>query len=212
MNRVSFLVDGFNLYHSLRDASRDLGGSGTRWLDLRALLSSYMSVFGSGAALHEIHYFSALATHLDARRPGTTTKHRLYLECLRATSVIIELGRFKLKDVHCRQCGQCTPHYEEKETDVAISVRLLELLNRGDVETVVLVTGDTDLAPAVRTGQRLYPTKEIAFAFPYRRKNNELARLTPRHFQVHKKQYLRFQFADPFVHPAGFQIPKPASW
>jgi hypothetical protein len=39
--RTTFLVDGFNLYHSLRDASRDLGfadGRGTKWLNLHSLL------------------------------------------------------------------------------------------------------------------------------------------------------------------------------
>ena len=39
-NRTVFLVDGFNVYHSLRDAEADLGGVSTRWLNLRSLLSS----------------------------------------------------------------------------------------------------------------------------------------------------------------------------
>lgn len=33
-NRVIYLVDGFNLYHSLKDAERDGPGTHTRWLDL----------------------------------------------------------------------------------------------------------------------------------------------------------------------------------
>jgi hypothetical protein len=54
MSRVTFLVDGFNLYHSLLEASHDLGGDSTRWLDLRSLLSSYLSVFGAGAHISEL--------------------------------------------------------------------------------------------------------------------------------------------------------------
>ena len=63
MNRTAFLVDGFNLYHSLVDASRDTGGVGTKWLDLRALCASYLSGIGGGAQISQIVYFSALAVH-----------------------------------------------------------------------------------------------------------------------------------------------------
>jgi len=40
MGRTAFLVDGFNLYHSLKDAQFALGGRSTRWLDLRSFCSS----------------------------------------------------------------------------------------------------------------------------------------------------------------------------
>ena len=35
MSRVTFLVDGLNVYHSLREAAAALGGRSTKWLDLR---------------------------------------------------------------------------------------------------------------------------------------------------------------------------------
>jgi len=39
MNIVIFLIDGFNLYHSLIDASYDLklNGKGTKWLNIYSL-------------------------------------------------------------------------------------------------------------------------------------------------------------------------------
>ena len=110
MNRTTFLVDGFNVYHSLLAASMDLGGKPTKWLDLRSLLSSFLPVIGAGAELEEIYYFTALATHLDPHRPGVTARHRLYMEALVATGVIPVLGRFKYKTVHCCGCkiiGDC---------------------------------------------------------------------------------------------------------
>jgi uncharacterized LabA/DUF88 family protein len=212
MNRTTFLVDGFNVYHSLLAAAQDLGGRSIKWLDLRSLLSSYLPVIGAGAALEEIYYFSALATQLDSHRPGVTARHRIYLECLHATGVIPVLGRFKFKTVHCRHCNVDNAHYEEKETDVAISVKLIELFHLDRADTVVLVTGDTDLAPAVRTASMLFPTKQICFAFPYRRKSKELAQLVSRHFQLRKEQFERHQLPDPFVLPNGRKIPKPLEW
>jgi uncharacterized LabA/DUF88 family protein len=51
----------------------------------------------------------------------------------------------------------------------------MEVLMNNECDTVVLVTGDTDLAPAVRTVKRLFPDKTITFIFPYKRKNKELS-------------------------------------
>ena len=213
MNRVSFLVDGFNVYHSAREASRDLTGASTVWLDLRALLRSFLSsAIGRDAALAEIHYFSALATHMDPKQPGTTSRHKAYIDCLRATGIHVHLGRFKSKDVWCRSCKTNNTHYEEKETDVAISTRLLELFHTDACDSVVLVTGDTDLAPAVRTAARVFPTKTVRFAFPYKRKNKELAQLTGNSFVIRKERYAANQLPDPFELPSGRMISKPQSW
>ena len=51
MGRTAFLVDGFNLYHSLKDAQLALGGQSTRWLDLRSFCSSYLPHIGRTARL-----------------------------------------------------------------------------------------------------------------------------------------------------------------
>lgn len=213
MNRVSFLVDGFNVYHSAREARRDLEGASTLWLDLRSLLQSFISsAIGRDAILAEIHYFSALATHMDTKRPGTTSRHKKYIDCLRSTGVHIHLGRFKSKTVWCRSCKTNNMHYEEKETDVAISVKLMELLHTDACDSVVLVTGDTDLAPAVRTAAREFPANTVRFAFPYKRKNKELAQLTGNSFVIRKKRYAANQLSDPFVLPNGRTITKPQNW
>lgn len=209
--RVSFLVDGFNLYHSLVEAESELKVS-TKWLDLRSLCSSYLYTFGKTARLESIYYFSALATHRDAHRPGSSARHSSYVECLQSTGVISELGRFKVKHVYCRTCRQNNKHYEEKETDVAISVSLLELLFKDAADTIVLVTGDTDLAPAVRTAQRLFPTKELCFAFPYKRQNSELQKMVRRHFKIKGREYVKHQLPDPVVLPSGRKISKPSTW
>jgi uncharacterized LabA/DUF88 family protein len=212
MNRTTFLVDGFNVYHSVIAASNDLGGKSTKWLDFHSLLSSYLPVIGAGASLENIYYFTALAHHMDSSRPGVTARHRAYIECLKSTGVIPILSRFKYKKVYCHICKKENVHYEEKETDVAISIKLMEQFYKDEADTVVLVTGDTDLAPAVRSASQLFPTKQIAFAFPYKRKNNELAQLVSKYFLIRKERYVAHQLADPFVLPSGRNIPKPNTW
>lgn len=212
MDRVTFIIDGFNLYHSVRTAERDLQGVSTRWLDIKSLCTSYLHLLGRSAVLHEIYYFSALAKHLEATKPDVTRRHRDFIRCLRATGVITELHRFKKKNIWCPTCGGKFARYEEKETDVAIAVKLLELLAEDRCDTAVLVTGDTDLAPAFRTADKLFPHKRIIFAFPYKRKNKELAQLAPGSFEMKKEQYTKHQFDDPYVLPNGVGIRKPKRW
>ncbi len=212
MNRVSFLVDGFNVYHSAKEARADLKGASTLWLDLRSLLKSYMSIFGRDAVLTEIYYFSALAKHIDSKRPGTTKKHEDYIDCLRSTGVKVRLGRFKFKTVWCRSCKANNVHYEEKETDVALSLKIMELFHLDACDTVVLVTGDTDLAPAVRMAADVFPAKTISFAFPYKRKNKELNSITSKSFLIRKQRYAAHQFSDPYTGLAGRIINKPPDW
>jgi len=214
MNRTTFIIDGFNLYHSLEEAARklDSGSRGTKWLNLRALCASYLHVIGGGAHLEQVYYFSALAKHLEATNPDVTSRHRAYLRALESTGVVVRLSRFKAKDWRCPHCGARNVRHEEKETDVALGAKLFEVFARDECDTVVIVTGDTDIAPAVRTASALYPMKRIAFAFPFARRNNELAQLVPTSFQIRKEAYAAHQFDDPLRLPDGGIVSKPPTW
>lgn len=213
MNRITFLVDGFNVYHSLKEAQRDLNGASTRWLDLHSLFSMYVSSsFGRNYKIEDIFYFSAYATHREQRRVGVIKRHKDYIECLKSTGVKDVMGRFKPKKIHCHSCHTESIHHEEKETDVAISIKLFELLHLDLCDTAVLVTGDTDLAPAVRTAQEIFTDKEIAFIFPYKRKNGELEGLVDTSIYIKKERYVKHQFAESMTMKSGTVINKPDKW
>jgi len=215
MNRVTFLVDGFNLYHSVRLAERDLKAS-TKWLDIKSLCLSYLPLIANTVKtktqLVEIHYFSALAAHLEATNPDVTDRHKIFIRCLKSTGILVELSRFKEKQVRCPLCGGCFSKHEEKETDVAMAMKLFELFHNDRCDTAILLTGDTDLGPAVRTANKLFPAKRILFAFPYKRMNRELSKLAPGSFKINRKQYVRHQFPDPFILSNGTKIRKPSKW
>ena len=212
MNRTVFLIDGFNLYHSLKYVSRHLRGASTKWLDVYSLCISYLHMIGNNAQIVNVYYFSALATHLQKTDPGKITRHRKLIECLEASGVTVKLANFKKAPVWCKRCRAYINRYEEKEADVAISAKLLEICVVDECDTIAIVSGDKDLAPAVRTARRLYPNKTLCFVFPYRRKNKELAQLVHHSFNIHPKKYLQHQFPDPVVLPNGQQIHKPIEW
>lgn len=219
MNRTAFIIDGFNLYHSVKEASSDLGGVSTKWLNIRALCDSYLHLIGNGAQTQGVYYFSALAHHLSVVNPGVVQRHRDFNKCLKSSGVKVELSRFKKKDVKFRFSNPLgdsikgvLKRHEEKETDVAIATKLFELFINNDCDTAILITGDTDLAPACKTARQLFPTKNIGFAFPYKRKNNELARLASLSFNIDRNHYAAHQFPNPYVLTNGKRVNKPPCW
>ena len=214
VNRTAFLIDGFNLYHSVKTASYDLGlgGLGTRWLDIKAFCASYLHAIGGNAQIYDIYYFSALAKHLLASDPDITKRHELYIECLKATGVTVELSKFKKKTIPCPHCGRKITRREEKETDVAVASKLLEILHLGQCDTAIIVTGDTDIVPAVKTAQKIFPSQKLGFLLPYKRHNAELTRLSSTHFLVTSTAYTRHQFPDPVSLRNGRTINKSATW
>ena len=138
VNRVVYLVDGFNLYHSLRDVERDRG-RGLRWLDLRALCGALAHAVPGRCEVSGVVYFSALARHMEASRPGTVGRHLRYIDALQATGVETVLGHFKRRQVRCPYCGRVRDRWEEKQTHVGIAVRLVKLVATGACERVLVV-------------------------------------------------------------------------
>ena len=83
---------------------------------------------------------------------------------------------------------------------------------RGECDAAVLVTGDSDVAPAVHMALRHYPSTPVYCCFPFNRQSLELKALARKSFKVAKERYLRHQFQDPVVLPDGRRVSKPAGW
>ncbi len=209
--RVTFLVDGFNLYHSLRDAEKKTGVR-CKWLDLRAFCQAHLQFFGRDARLEEVYYFSAYATHLAARNPHVVTRHQILVRAFEHTRVKVEMGHFKPKDVHCYLCKREIVRHEEKETDVALAVRLVELVVTDRCDVAVVLTGDTDIAPGIRTALRLAPTKRVCVLAPYRRANAELKQLAHQVIKVRAETYAQHLFPGELTLADGRKLTKPATW
>lgn len=217
--RVAFVVDGFNVYHSIKAAERKVGQR-LRWLDLNGLCQALLSsVFGAGHTCAGVFYYSALANHLTPRNPHVIQRHRNYIAALKSTGVSVTTATFKRKDReeslrYClvrfgrsRKCWRIPipgvrisiRTHEEKETDVAIAAKLFELLHTGAVDAVVLITGDTDLAPAIRTAKAIFPGSMVCVGLPYNRHNRELERIASKSFKISPLLYISSQLPDPVI-------------
>jgi len=154
--RVVAFVDGFNLYHAIDD----LGQEHLKWVDLRTLALEFAPA--PHDSLERVLYFTAYATWL---KPAWA-RHRAYTSALRASGVEVMLSKFKKKQRRCALCQRYYRGHEEKETDVSIGVHLLDLAHRDEYDRALLVSGDSDLCPAVKLVRERYPEKEIVVLTP----------------------------------------------
>lgn len=156
MIRVSAFIDGFNFYHAIDD----LGAHHLKWVDLWALCRQYAP--SPDLELTQVFYFSAFATW----RPNAYKRHREYVKALRSVGVTPVMGKFKAKDRQCRKCGQRWVHHEEKETDVNIALYLLSEATKDTYDRALLVSGDSDLGPAIRMVRSQFPDKQLRILAP----------------------------------------------
>ncbi len=138
MNRVMVYVDGFNLYFGMRSKS----WRKYYWLDLIALATSLLK---PGQNLQGVHYFTS-RIRSNGRNVGDMQRQTTYLEALGTLPTLkIHFGHYLEKPRKCRSCGAQWMDYEEKMTDVNIAVQLLADAFDDQFDTVLLISGDSDL-------------------------------------------------------------------
>ena len=215
--RVGFIVDGFNVYHSLADSQKVNNGVCSKWFDIDGFCRAYLVPIGLKlnvtASLEEIHYFSALATHLLGKDPEKIIRHKAYIQCLEHTGIKVHLGRFKKKAVKYRnkKVSVCIETHEEKETDVAIAIKAFELFHTDSIDILVIVSGDSDMVPAVRAVKKNFPTKKVISVFPAGRKSDDMSSIVDASFKASSGKYKDHQLDNPY-HLDNMQIAKPDSW
>ncbi|MGD6853267.1 MAG: NYN domain-containing protein [Candidatus Bathyarchaeia archaeon] len=77
--------------------------------------------------------------------------------------IAVELGEVRPKHTHCFRCGANFNVAVQKLVDVKISVRLVSLAWSGVVRKIVLVSGDSDLLPAVEAVKDSPTTVRLAY-------------------------------------------------
>lgn len=194
MIRTAFFIDGFNLYHSLKENAPDC-----RWLNLRKLCENYIN--NQKEEISNIFYFSAIATwHHDQTKPQ---KHNQYISRLRQENVVPVLGKFKEKSIKCKICSQTFKSHEEKRTDVNIALKMVSEAVLGSYDTAILVSGDTDIIPAIETIRNLSLNKRIGVLFPLGRVSNELREIADFSMKINRNILFSCLFEEDSA-PAGW--------
>lgn len=213
---VSFLIDGFNLYHSIEDLYKT-NYTKAKWLDVKTLLRTYFTdpdfknLSEEKHLFNGIYYFTALRHHVAEEKPQSIARHERYINALESTGIEVIYGGFKPKTINCHKCGKDFIKYEEKKTDVAIATKLLELVNKSHSEVYVIVSGDTDLIPAIETARIIDNNVKIVLVFPFNRTNDELKTYADLSYTIKPKRYKSCQF-DGLIKIGTKQFAKPANW
>lgn len=203
MTDVIAYIDGFNLYNGLKDRYRRR----YLWLDLEALCESLLH---PGQQLRAVKYFTAPVR----RQPAALRGQQKFWNALdvHCSSATIIRGRFQEKTVTCRRCASAWITYEEKETDVAIAVALVEDAATRAFDAALIVSADSDFCPAVRAARRLHPAAKVVAAFPPARWSDDLRSEADASFTIARTKLAHSLLPEVVYGPGGKPFPRPAKW
>ncbi|MBI2070965.1 MAG: NYN domain-containing protein [Elusimicrobia bacterium] len=202
MNRIAFFVDGFNVYHALQEEPAYIK---YKWLDLIKLAKCFV---GRNDTLTKVFYFTAYATW-DADK---VARHQMYVKALQGVGAEVTLGMFKYKQKRCRNCHKLYETYEEKETDVNIATMLLKTAVQDLYDSAVIVSGDSDLIPAVKAVKSLFPAKKIGVMVPIGRSAEDLKKNCDFRFKMKERHLQTSQFPDIIDLGEGAKLERPKTW
>lgn len=162
MERVTFYIDGFNFYYGLKtekDISPQWGKS--YWIDLVKLCSQFL---GPNQILEKVIYFTASPLSKDASQRQSAFLNAN--KALNPTTFEIVRGKYMPKIINCPNCHYPIMKPEEKKTDVNISIRMIGDCVQDKTDSLVLVSGDSDLIPPLEFIARNYSHKKLRVFFP----------------------------------------------
>jgi hypothetical protein len=145
--RTSVYIDGFNLYYALKPTCY-------KWLDVSQLCKLMLPKH----TIHRIRYFTARVVARPGN-PGQLQRQDVYLRALGTIeNLSTHLGTFlsNPKDVVLADSPPGQPrfvrivHTEEKGSDVNLATHLLLDGFRGDYESAVVISNDSDLTEPIR--------------------------------------------------------------
>jgi uncharacterized LabA/DUF88 family protein len=200
-------IDGFNFYYGA------VKGTPHKWLNLQ----KYFERLRQDDELQKIWYFTAKVSGPQLDRQET------YFDAL-ATLPLISMvfGLYKYKKLRCK-IKEC--HYqgnksykvpEEKGTDVNIALQMLDDAYQGACDRIILVSGDSDLVPAVKLIKKRHPdiqvTVYIPASDPKRGAAKELRSVADKHKTLPTALLAKAQFPPSFTGTSGSIISKPENW
>ena len=202
MSRVIVIVDAFNLYHALEE---NTSYHKYKWLNLEKFSKCFIEPRDTVA---EILFFTSFVTW----NPLKLARHKTYVSALRSVNVKIVLGAFRRVDQTCRLCHMSYKTFREKKTDVNIAINLFQTAISDLWDKALIISGDSDLIPAIEAVKTTFPTKQIGVVIPIGRRAEELKQVTDFHRKVKEKHLQSCQFDDTINIDATNGLQRPVSW
>ncbi len=164
MEEVFAFIDGFNVYHHL-EAHNIATGENLKWLNYPTLIGALAKKVVPG---ENIYFFTAQPFHVSSAKQD---RYRLFCKAQKMMGVQVLEGRFKQNITKCKStpCGEFKkyPIHQEKQTDVNIGVKLIEMAHKNPEGRFYLITADTDQIPTARMMKNLFPKARFFWVSPH---------------------------------------------
>ncbi len=185
---TNFYVDGPNLYYAaLKDKT-------IRWLDL----VTWCERLFPEEDVKRVRYFTAWPQPVRNREQAN--RLLVYTRALRTSpKVSLHFGRFVKQRQRLRvaESPQTTEHEviteRIKGVDVALASQLLLDAARGDCDTVVLVSNDSDFRPTLNAARRGLRVR-VGLVNPRRRVGRDMGKLVDFYVEAPSASYVAAQF------------------
>jgi uncharacterized LabA/DUF88 family protein len=202
-NRLIAYIDGFNLYHGLKN----MGWERYLWLNVWELV---LNIRPNESELGCVKYFTSRIAGPASKRE----RQNAYIDALsQLEGFEIHYGQFLYEDYLCPHCSRWDKVPTEKRTDVNIAVEMITDAYQDQYDVALLVSGDSDLVGPVQAVRRFFPNKRVIVAFPPKRHNASLEPpVSSASFVIGRAKFAQSQFTDEIVRADGYVLKRPGKW
>lgn len=221
-DRVAVFIDGFNVYHFL---DKTPGYKKYKWIDYRRLAECFLP---ENSTIVSTYYFTAFMMFA----PDKNRRHEIFIRALGSKGIITVKGKFKpvvrkfvlpdksstkkykTRDGWIQGSIRKGYTFEEKKTDVNIAVYLLSKAIENEYDIAMIISGDTDIEPAIGALKDKFPKKKVIIVVPDRSVAGSQRYLAGKKncFSIKESHLKISQFDDPLILPNGKTLTKPNIW
>lgn len=206
MPRTNVYIDGFNFYYGA------VRSTPYKWLNFAQLCRLMLP----RENINQIKYFTA---RVQARPsdPDQPVRQETYLRALRTLpNLSIIFGHFLTNEVFMPVAGTNPQTYvkviktEEKGSDVNIAAHLINDGYRGEYDTAIVISNDSDLVEPVRIVTQELNSK-VGILNPHKKQSRELSRYASFYRPIRTGVLAASQFPTTLTDSHG-TFHKPAAW
>lgn len=200
--RTICFIDGFNFYHPI---DKDILFHKYKWINIRQLAQCFTLATDE---IIDVLYFTAQTKHSTEKQ----VRQKLFWSVCEHFEVKIIQGEFKKANRYCKNCHTYYKDWQEKLTDVNIASHLIKYAFLNQYEKAIMMCGDYDITPAVKTVKELYPEKIIEMVIPLNGKAEQSKPYFDRSHQLSTAQLESCILPERFIMRNGKQAIRPAEW
>lgn len=210
--RCIIYIDAFNWYYGIF-----VNRPEWKWLNVQ----SFFEALRLDEDVVNIRVFTAIV-HPNVHVSPKRDRQKRYLTALKSLpKVEVILGKYQERTVTC-QAAACPRHLEylvgeEKKTDVNIAVRLIDDAINQRTDSMVIVSADSDLEPAVEWVRKNLPAIKVSVYIPAlpedlsQRRNDNYQRMQVTCRLLPLADIPRHLFPATVTLPDGSTVQRPAS-